>query len=831
MIAHYLAAALAKLRTSPVTTAANVLTLALGLACFIAAYGIATYWRSADMYHRAADRTFVIGQSVTPTASSEPNPIGARSTATLAKYLVADLPEIDRIARVYQVPDVQAAAGENAVLLEGAFAEPAFLQMFDLTFLAGDPHAALDEPGSVVLTADAAVRLFGDNDALGKAVLLDNATEATVTGVIAPVRQPSFMGAGPEAEVRFDMLGHWNVMEGGANRDARDIWVGTQGWTFVTLAPGVSVDAFNARLPEFLERRVPPPAEGQPQIVEMRLEAFPISEITTRGLDNRLFAQSGVGVTAVSVLLGLGVLTLVVACANYANLATALAASRSKEVGLRKVLGAGRVAVMAQSWLEAMVLTLSALLLALGALALAAPAVEASFGVNLLYFLTLGVRPLVITAGLAVAVGVLAGAYPALVLSRVHPAEALRTGRARTGPRFVARLLVAVQFATASFLLIVLTVAQLQRDHLDRTALAPHEDPIVVLNDLGALGVGYDALADDLRRDPRIQSVTSTDREPWGDWGAIGLTRTPEPGGSGRGGIFGYVGHDYFSTMRVDILAGRVFDRERETVSRPFAGAVSDQPIPVVLDWAFAEAMGFATPDAAVGELVYVPLAIMQFFGGSAPQPVEIIGVVETDLMQVGATPNVTGRMYFFVTDSGQLHPIVRLSQDDVAGGLAAIEAAWSRHAPNTALDVRFLDEVFEQAYREYARISQLFTLLAATAFIIASVGQLGIAVHVARRRRHEIGVRKTLGSTTLGVARLLLVDFSKPALIANLLAWPLGYVAAQAYLSGFAHRIDLTPAPFALSMAITLAIAWAAVIGEVLKAASVRPAEVLRHA
>src|SRR5262249_34349492 len=124
-----------------------------------------------------------------------------------------------------------------------------------------------------------------------------------------------------------------------------------------------------------------------------------------------------------------------------------------------------------------------------------------------------------------------------------------------------------------------------------------------------------------------------------------------------------------------------------------------------------------------------------------------------------------------------------------------------------------------------------IFMLLASAAFLIASIGQLGMAVHIASRRRHEIGVRKTLGSTTLGVVRLLLVEFSKPALLANLLAWPLGYFAATAYPSAFADRIALTPAPFALSLALTLAIAWAAVIGEVWKAASVRPAEVLRHA
>src|SRR5690606_28645493 len=144
---------------------------------------------------------------------------------------------------------------------------------------------------------------------------------------------------------------------------------------------------------------------------------------------------------------------------------------------------------------------------------------------------------------------------------------------------------------------------------------------------------------------------------------------------------------------------------------------------------------------------------------------------------------------------------------------------------------VQFYDDLFYRAYRQHSQISQLFILLASTAFAISSIGLIGIAVHVASRRRHEIAVRKTLGSSVTRVIRLLLTDFSIPVLIGNLLAWPLGYLAAQTYLSAFAYRIELTPSPFLVSLLITLAIAWAAVIGVVLKAASVRPAEVLRHA
>jgi putative ABC transport system permease protein len=151
--------------------------------------------------------------------------------------------------------------------------------------------------------------------------------------------------------------------------------------------------------------------------------------------------------------------------------------------------------------------------------------------------------------------------------------------------------------------------------------------------------------------------------------------------------------------------------------------------------------------------------------------------------------------------------------------------------APNIPLDLRFYDDLFQLRYWTYAQFGNLFLLLAGIAFTISTLGLLGIAVHAASRRRHEIAVRKTLGSSAARIVRLLLTDFSIPVLIGNVLAWPLAYVAAQAYLSAFAARIDLTPAPFAASLAITLLIAWAAVIGVVLKAATVHPASVLRRA
>jgi putative ABC transport system permease protein len=186
------------------------------------------------------------------------------------------------------------------------------------------------------------------------------------------------------------------------------------------------------------------------------------------------------------------------------------------------------------------------------------------------------------------------------------------------------------------------------------------------------------------------------------------------------------------------------------------------------------------------------------------------------------------GTLYALQTDLQRT--VVRLDAADVDGALSSIDAQWKSLAPNVAIIRRFLDEVFETAYRQYTRVNQLFGALAVMAFAICIAGLFGMAIFVAGRRRREIGVRKTLGGSTAQMVRLLLGSFSKPVLVSNLIAWPAGWFAARVYLDQFAGAIDLTPWPFVLSVLITLAIACLAVVSQTLRAARTAPAEVLRE-
>ncbi len=825
MIRHFLASAFASILRTPFITSANILTLALGLASFIAAFGIATYWRSADGYHEKADRTYVIGQGFKAPGEEAEGILNTDSSATITRYLPGDTPEIEHIARATPQRNVAVGAGDRSARLNAGFVDPAFLEIFDLTFVAGDPTRAMADPNGVILTEAGAARLFGDDPAVGQRIRISDVGDAVVTGVIGPVRQPSFMGEREDAALAFDMLAPWSRMLNAERWEADNAWRATTAHTFVTLRPGVALSTVNERLQTFVETRVPP---QQREGIDFFLRAFPLSELTTNDLDNLLFTQSGAGLSAVSVLLSLAALTLIVACINYANLATAQAADRAKEIGMRRTLGAGRGQIMLQSWLEALVLTGIAVGVALATLALAAPAVEASTGVQLLYFFADGWRALAVIGGLVATVALAAGAYPALALSQVRPADALASGRSRSAQRFVAHLLVGIQFMSASFLLIILTVAHLQKDALERTAIGSMEDPVIIVNDFGTLDIEFQTLRARLEGHPLIKSVAITERRPFDEGSNIApFSRSPEAGGAAWNARYRFVSDRYFETLGLDTIAGRTFDRDRDApVTQDAAREVA-----LVIDEPLARQMGYASPQAAVGEVIYVPGP------AGTPAPARVIGVTKAELSALrhfeSPTGPVIGSAYAYSSYPGYGYylPMIRVAAEDVAPAVAAIRTTLAELAPDGLADLQFYDDRFREAYGQYARISQLFILLAVTAFFISSVGLLGIAVHVASRRRHEIAIRKTLGSSVAGVVRLLLTDFSVPVLIGNLLAWPVGYLAAQAYLAAFANRIALSPTPFFLSMAVTLVIAWAAVIGVVFKAASVRPAEVLRHA
>ena len=313
--------------------------------------------------------------------------------------------------------------------------------------------------------------------------------------------------------------------------------------------------------------------------------------------------------------------------------------------------------------------------------------------------------------------------------------------------------------------------------------------------------------------------------EPWGEGVNLAVfALNPDDSTSLKTAFQNVVGYDFFKTLDIPLVAGRVFDRDHNDLAPQDNDEGGNGPSPkrnAVIDRNLVAQLGFPTPEAAVGQTVYSPP-----FADRPAQPIEIIGVVESRALfftGFGATSNT------YTLGQNLIYPIVRLDANDVSGAVAAVESTWRRLAPQLPIQRRFMDELFDENYEKFARVNEIFGGLSVFAFAISVMGLFGMAVQIASRRRHEIGVRKSVGAHKTQIVAMLLRDFAKPIVVANLVAWPLAYLAAKAYLSIFIQRSTLTPLPFVLSLAITLLIAWAAVGSQAWRAARANPAVVLR--
>ena len=849
MFLHYLTVAVRSFRRGPVAALVNIFALALGLTAFVIAYGVVSYWNRSEQYFPNADRTYVVTAAfLGRDGQNRATPLPA-TNRLYADYLRADFPEFEAVARaqvMYNATGVTAGDIYKEMFVVGAESE--FLKIFDLPFVAGD-STALSQPNSAVLTEEAAQRLFGNANPIGKTITLANVLDVTVTGVVAPVPEPSHLGHAKTDSLPFDVLASWDTLDGvqaaARARTAKndpaaaarnqpppnappppENWLG--GYcctTYVMLSRDshLTTRTLNERLKTFGEKHIP---LAQQEIMKLLIGAVPIRNLTTAQLNQQILSGAPISIT--TLLLALGTLVLVVACMNYANLATAQAARRAREVGLRKALGANRRRVMLQYLAESAVLTGAATLLSLLAVRLVIPVLRNAVGMDLDLSLFDDARFWGFLGALLVAVTLLGGAYPALVLSRVTPVEALRAGRSRTGSRFAGTILVGLQFAAASFLLIVVLVMYAQNNELQRTGLGSTTDPLVVISNAPQYSeVDNNLLETELTRVPQVRGVSEISTPPWSPQvNLIGFARTPDDDSNAVTTYLNIVGYDFFSTLGFTVLAGRGFDRDHgEDAFKGFNLALLNggKPIHAVIDASLASKLGFESPQAAVGQTFYVPDTFMRAFGGKGVQ-LNVIGVVaDKPLHFRGATSNV------YWLQPGLNFQIVRVAAGDVSGGLAAIDAVWKRLSPKITINRNFMDQLFNQNYENFARINQVFGGLALVSVLIALIGLFGMAVHVASRRVREIGVRKSSGARTSQIVVMLIRDFSKPVLIANVVAWPLAYFAAQQYLSVFMHRIPLTPVPFGLSLALALAIAWIAVGGQAVRAARASPATVLR--
>jgi putative ABC transport system permease protein len=842
MIGHYFRSALRNFRRRPLSTAIKLLVLALGFACCLTANLIAGYVQRTDRQWAHADSIYSIWQAVTPPgAAKESSPTIGAISGSAVEYLKVDFPDVI-IAATNTLPLSVRANGTqedyNVLVVD-----PEFFRIFDLK-VSGGSAEALSAPHSVLLEAAAARQLFGTADAAGQTLQVGRG-DATVAGIFE-LPMPTHLGSGnigkkirvimPRAAVT-DVLGF--------NLSYPPIWSTTCCTTYLFRPQGgPTVAELQARLERFSETRVPP------EFGRVRFGLMSLGDMGRAYLNLGLFGGS-FDLSIVTILNAFAALILAVACVDFANLAIAESAARSREIGVRKTMGASRGQVVMQSLFEVGLLSLVALALVLPLTLLVVTPLAGAIGLEITAADFLGrSRYWLGVFGIAVAVCVVAGVYPALVLARVRPISSLRMTGAHGGAATVRTALIVVQFATASFLLVAVAVMLQQKGALRDRLADPSRDPRLAVT-VGQTGPGFDlsTFRSQLLANPAVSGFTASASEPFRRAYVTGIppatiARSEDPAAKRIPIQQRYVYYDYFDVAGIRLLAGRDFDQARDIArpdpppdeTSPAAGVAPVLHVAtqhVIIDEKLASRLGL-TAQQAIGEMLYEPTQILVPGKSGAPAqptsvtlPLEVVGVVAaTPLEYMAEGPD---SYLYFVQPGAANTLILRIARGDIPGALTYIDATWRKFFPNRQLRRAFLDEAFDTNFRMFDMLGTTFVGLSVIAIAIAAMGLFGIASFVVQRRQREIGIRKTMGATKARVLRLVLWEFSKLVLLANAIAWPLAWLAARTYLNLFVQRIELSLMPFALALGITLLIACTAVATHALRAARVKPALVLK--
>jgi len=828
MFKHYIASALRHYARHKTTTIINVLCLSFGLTCFAAVYGLTQYYGHSDLYHEKADRTYVVTQR-----NALPDQVGVISTMPLTglsvgQYLKQDYASLE-IARATVGQEMAVALQNSAQNTKDfalvSYADPEFLSIFDLNFIAGNRRAALKDHRSAVINEDFARKLFGSADVLGKTLLLNNRETVQITGVIGPQPQPSHItSAGVMPFLKFSLLVSMDTQDAilaasdpEAARLASRIFQQST-LTYIAFPEGAIQTPVQVRneLTRFADRHMPP-EEGR---VELGLR--PAAEIY-EVLGDFTYQRDRTGISNQLMTLILGSLVLVAACLNYANLASAQATTRLKELALRRVVGASHSQILVQSFVEAFLLVLVAGCVTLALLPGVIGALQMSMGLDIGPLLFSSAQFWIWLVATLTAVAIVSCSYPAWVAARIRPAQALHSGRVPLTKRRIMRTLVVCQFAMASFLFIAASVMNAQIQKIRPAARGITNDPVIVIgNNLRDAGVDIQLLQNELRRQPAIQSVTALDVAPGIGANPRGIVMNNTEASSRRWIISTRaVDHDFFATMEIRLLAGRGFDRSNasDVATGPGIGNA-------VIDRALAAEFGWTNPQDAIGKHIYVPSSLLQ---NAVGVPRIVIGVVENEMLAPVAFVGSASTLYSLAPQRVSAL-LIRVAKDNVAGGISAIDSTWNQLAPNIPLKRKFWDEQFDVIFKSLVGMTTIFPALALIAMLVGTMGLVGIATHAMAQRRYEIGVRRTLGASTRRILMMLLIDFGKPVMIANLIAWPFAFVLAKVISSFFADKAQLTIVPFASTLLLGLVIAWLAVLKQASSAARTNPATVLRH-
>ncbi len=798
----------------------NIADLTIGITCCFLIILFVMDELSYDKHFDNADQIYRVGVKGV-VGEQEMN--SALTSSMMSETLLEEYPEVRHATRMNYTPNMLVRYEEKVFNEKGFFwVDSNFFDVFSIPIIHGNPKTALQDDHTLVLTEEVALKYFENTaEAINQIVTFEDETPYRITAVIENPK--------PNSHFHYGMLSPLSSWDW----SWKQFWLNNYMYNYIVLQKNASPEQLEAKFPALINKFVAPDIQRGLGISLEEYEASgdkigfflqPLTDIHLYShLEGEIEPNSDIKYVYIFSMLALFI--VVIACINYMNLSTARAAGRSLEVGIRKVLGSNRSQLIKQFLFESILLTFIAMLLSLILIVILLPTFNNIAGKQLEagYFENWYVLPSILLISLLT--GLFAGSYPAFFLASFQPVRVLKgffkVSNSSALPS-LRNILVVFQFMISIFLFVTTFIMFNQMQYIQNKRLGFQKDNIVVIKRGWAIGqnpdgsekdsVGnfsvLDVFKNELKHNPNIISATGTSHLPGSDnyfhWYIV-----PENASSEERHPINYcfADFDFAETLNIKFVEGSYFIRG---VTNPFHS--------VVINEASAKALGYEKP--YVGKQIGFP--------GKKVHYSNIIGVIKDyhyQSLHQKIEPLVMG-----MNDRERTYIAVRISPNNISETIKYIEDTWLKFIPYKPFEYSFLDEDYNALYKSETITLKIFVIFSSLAIFIACLGLFGLSSFTVQQRIKEIAIRKVLGASVTNIVFRLSKEFALWILLANIIAWPLAWIAMSNWLEDFAYRIDITVMPFMAAGFIALIIAWLTISSQTIKAAIANPIDAIGH-
>lgn len=782
----------------------NIAGLSIGIASCIMIMLFVKDELSYDRFHKNSEniyRVYIEGQFGNNSIRSP------FTSNVMAQTMQEELADVELATRFLKV-NRRFVQYEEKSFVEQRFyyGDENFFKLFSFNLIKGNPDDVLGKPNTIVVTESTAKKYFGNEDPIGKILLIEGEKPFQVTGVCEDVPH--------NAHFHFDFVASISSTP----TSKVTFWVQNNVYTYFKLKPNTDIDHFLSLLNEFVVKYVGPEVV---QFMGVDLEEFlksgstygfkiqPLEDIYLKSnLQDEIEPTGSLSTVYYFIIIALFI--LVIACINFMNLATAKYSNRAKEVGIRKVIGSKRIQLIQQFFIESVMLSGIALLIAIALVEIFLPFFNqiTQKELSIHFFSSWWIIPAYL--GFAAIVGILAGSYPSFILSAFKPIKVLK-GNLNLGfnSTRLRSILVIFQFIITIVLFVSTIVIYTQINYLNEKDLGFSKEQVLVINRAYDLGTDYKAFKNELLQNPNIKNVSTSSTVPGRPFDGSTMQLEGAPKEDLVPFSIYYVDYDFLQTLGLSIDKGRFFSSD-----------FSSDSIAVVINQVAAKRLGAENP---VGKRLLAPRMLEnQIY-------LPIIGVLD-DFNYESLHKEIRPVCLILNPNEANVYLLIKLQTENLNQTVKHIENTFHKFLPGNSFEYFFLDDDFEKLYQAEKRTALVFTIFSVLAIFVASLGLFGLAAFSVEKRNKEIGIRKALGAGFMNIVQIFYKEILILLIISSVIAWPLSYFLMNEWLQNFAYKIDLTLFPFLIATGLALIIATFTVGSQITRSANTNPAQAIRY-